>query len=109
MEEYEKYKLDKLIDYLKFLTTAHLAVLGVIFSFNEKFLANADVNIEFWITVAVLLISFLVSAQGYVTLINSFYEQPKHHKTIVTFARKYTGYVLIAVVYSFFIQVWWKW
>jgi predicted Na+-dependent transporter len=105
MDENQKYKLDKLTDYLKFMSTAHLAVIGVIGTFSEKFIGDKDISIEFWVTIAVLLISFLVSTYGYVTLINSFYEQPKHHKKIVTFARKYTGYVLIAAVYSFFFQV----
>jgi hypothetical protein len=104
MEEYEKYKVDKLIEYLKFLISAHLALIGVVITFKEKFLDSPDINLIFGITIAVLLISFLITMLGYIHLIGSFFEQPKNHKAIASFARKYSGAILVAAVYSFFIQ-----
>lgn len=102
--EYEKYKADKLIDYLKYITSLHLVVIGVMVSFKEKFLSNSEVELPFWITVGVLLFSFILAAYGYVILINSYFEQLKHHLKIASWARKWPGYILIGAVSSFIIQ-----
>ncbi len=102
--EYEKYKTDKLVDYLKFISTAHLAVIGVVVTFKEKFLNGPEVDLYFWITIVFLFASFIVATYGYITLINSYFEQIKHHLKIAEIARKWPGYILIASVTSFVIQ-----
>ncbi|TDO95362.1 hypothetical protein [Marinomonas balearica] len=102
--EYEKYKTDKLVDYFKFISSAHLAVIGVVVTFKEKFLKGPEVDLYFWITIALLFVSFIVATYGYITLINSYFEQIKHHLKIAKIARKWPGYILIASITSFAIQ-----
>ncbi|EOX3406176.1 hypothetical protein ACPFUG_003372 [Vibrio cholerae] len=104
MKEYEKYKMDKLIEYLKFTISAHLVAIGVVATFKEKFLSSSEINITFVITIATLLVSFCAAMLGYMHLIGSFFEQPKHNKAIARFARKYSGALLMASVLSFFLQ-----
>lgn len=108
-QEYEKYKNDKLIEYLKFISTLHLGVIGVVVTFKDKFLSGHEVELAFWITVIFLFASFVATIYGYITLINSYFEQPKHHLAIATFARKWPGYVLVASITSFLIQIFLLW
>lgn len=108
-QEYEQYKTDKLIDYFKYISSAHLAVIGVVVAFKEKFLANPEIDLAFWITIAFLFGSFITVTYGYITLINSYFEQIKHHLKIAAFARKWPGYLLVAAVTSFAIQASIEW
>lgn len=103
-QEYERYKADKLIDYLKYISTIHLGIIGITVTFKEKFLSGAQIEMAFWITIFVLCVSFVMATYGYIVLINSYFENIRHHVKIISFARKWPGYILVGVLVSFVIQ-----
>lgn len=101
----DKNKVYKLIEYFKFLATVHLAVIGVVVTFKEKFLSGTHLEIIFWVTAVILFFSFMVVIYGYSALINSHFETVDNHLRIAKFARKWPGYILIASLASYIIQV----
>jgi len=108
-EELEKYKTDKLIDYFKFISSAHLAVIGVVVTFKDNFRAGTDVELAFWATIVFLFGSFVTVSYGYIALINCYFEQINLHLKIAAFARKWPGYILLASVTSFALQATTAW
>lgn len=94
---------DKLIDYFKFISGAHLAVIGVVITFNDRFLSGVESELVFYILIFVLVFSLALVMYGYVCLIDSYFKQARHHQKIIEYAKS-CGYILIPAVVVFLIQ-----
>ena len=105
LDDQEQFKLDKQVEYFKYISTAHIAVIGFLLSQGDKLGLEKLPDVVLFGSAILLILSLLVSLYGYVTLIDSLFESKKHHEKLITSCRLIAGVSLVAIIFATLLQV----
>lgn len=104
LDDLEKYKTDKQIEYFKYIGTAQIATVGFLVSQKQELGLDQLPNGILWASIAILVFTLLASLLGYIFLINSLFVEEKYQAVLIKNCRFVSGIVFVVTIFAILLR-----